>query len=187
MGKLDTIVNNFESFVNSYRIPEISINFIKKFLIQVVSPSMGSTCNPFFKSFLSAHKNVPSNVDLYEPIMHYCREKRIDEAELYKQGNFNRSVLTDIRNMKNDTKGYLPKKDILLRICLVLHLNHDETLEILNLAGYTLSDEYPADKIVSYAITEKYYDITNIDDAIFRTTGKYYLQPKKVKEKDEHS
>ena len=119
--------------------------------------------------------------------MHYCREKRIDEAELYKQGNFNRSVLTDIRNMKHDTKGYLPKKDILLRICLVLHLNHDETLEILNLAGYTLSDEYPADKIVSYAITEKYYDITNIDDAIFRTTGKYYLQPKKVKEKDENS
>ena len=44
-----------------------------------------------------------------------------------------------------------------------------------------------ADKIVSFAITEKYYDITNIDDAIFRTTGKYYLQPKKVKEKDENS
>ena len=41
--------------------------------------------------------------------------------------------------------------------------------------------------IISYAINEKYYDITNIDDAIFRTTGKYYLQPKKAKDKDEDS
>ena len=186
MDKLAYILNNFVAFTNSYRIPKISNHFIKRFLIQEVTIIEGSTCNPFLKSFQSSYKDIPANVDLYEPINYYCRQKEINESELSKQGNFNRSVLTDIRNMKY-TKGYLPKKDILLRICLVLQLTHDETLEILNLAGYTLSEEYPADMIISYAITEKYYDITNIDDAIFRTTGKYYLQPKKPKDKTENS
>ena len=186
MDKLAYILNNFASFTKSYRIPKISSNFIRKFPIQEDYITEGLTCNPFFKSFQSSHKDIATNVDLYEPINYYCRKKAIDESELSKQGNFNRSVLTDIRTMKHK-KGYLPKKDILLRICLVLQLNHDETLEILNLAGYTLSEEYPADMIISYAITEKYYDITNIDDAIFRTTGKYYLQPKKAKDKDEDS
>ena len=186
MDPLTHILNDPDSFIKSYKIPEISSQFIRRFLTQETYITEGFSYNPILASFKAAHKELPINVDLYEPILYYCNKKGIDESELYKQGNFSRSVLTDIRNMKY-TPGYLPRKDILLRICLVLQLNHDETLEILNLAGYTLSEEYPADMIISYAITEKYYDITNIDDAIFRTTGKYYLQPKKAKDKDENS
>ena len=184
MNKLACILHNFDRFLETYKIPRISSNYSKKFTNNTFV--MGVVCNPLLNLLKAVHKTFNNNVDLYEPIMYYCREKSIDEAELYKQGNFNRSVLTDIRNMKH-TKGYLPKKDILLRICLVLQLTHDETLEILNLAGYTLSEGYPPDMIISFSITQKYYDITNIDDAIFRTTGKYYLQPKKIKDKTENS
>ena len=186
MDKLAYILNNFVAFTKSYRIPKISNHFIKRFLTQEITTIESSTCNPFFKSFQSSHKDIPTNVDLYEPINYYCRKKEIDESELSKQGNFNRSVLTDIRNMKY-TKGYLPRKDILLRICLVLKLTHDETLELLNIAGHPLIQGYLPDMIVSHAITEKFYDITNIDDAILQLYGKYYLQPKKIKDKTENS
>ena len=75
----------------------------------------------------------------------------------------------------------------MLRICLVLKLTHDETIELLNIAGHPLIQGYLPDMIVSHAITEKFYDITNIDDAILQLYGKYYLQPKKIKDKTENS
>ena len=186
MDPLTHILNDPDSFIKSYKIPEISSQFIRRFLTQGTYITEGFSYNPILASFKAAHKELPINVDLYKPILYYCNKKGIDESELYKQGNFNRSVLTDIRNMKY-TKGYLPKKDILLRICLVLKLTHDETLELLNIAGHPLIQGYLPDMIVSHAITEKYYDITNIDDAILQLCGKYYLQPKKIKDKTENS
>lgn len=173
MSKLSFILENFETFLKIYTIPPISPNYKRFNAHQEEKISLGITYNPVLSALRKEKIQLENNADLYAPISRLCIEKGIDESELYKRGNFDKSVLTRIRTMKYNK--YVPQKNILLRICLVLELSHDQTLDLLSIAGYTLSNELPAEKIVSFAISEKIYDISYIDDAIFKMTGKYYL------------
>ena len=46
---------------------------------------------------------------------------------------------------------------------------------IKNIAGYSLSDDIIADKIVSYCISKRYYDVYDIENLILEKTGGVYL------------
>ena len=176
MYKLSNVIQNFSKFLREYTIPKISSSYVGFNAVKSTSLIFGAVCNPILTILKNTDTSLEKNVDLYEPISHYCKEKGIEEAHLYKEGNFDKSVLTNIRKMRNSR--YIPQKNILIRICLVLKLNHDQTLEMLDFAGYTLSNKIPADKIISFAIREGFYDWTEIDDAIYQQTGRYYLATK---------
>lgn len=176
MHRLTHAIQNFAKFLLVYSIPKISSGYVGYKGVKNTSLTFGLICNPILDALQKDDISLEKNVDLYEPISYYCREKGIEEATLYKEGNFDKSVLTKIRNMRNSQ--YLPQKNILIRICLVLRLNHDQTLEMLDFAGYTLAEEIPADKIISFAIQKGFYDWTEIDDAIHQKTGRYYLATK---------
>ena len=103
----------------------------------------------------------------------YCEEKDIAENELYKKAHVSKTVFSKIRSMK-DT-GYKPSKSTILCLCLALELNNKETEEMLNIAGYSLSGDIIADKIVSYCISKRYYDVYDIENLILEKTGGAYL------------
>ena len=46
---------------------------------------------------------------------------------------------------------------------------------MLNIAGYSLSGDIIADKIVSYCISKRYYDVYDIENLILEKTGGAYL------------
>lgn len=71
--------------------------------------------------------------------------------------------------------GYKPSKSTILCLCLALELNNKETEEMLNIAGYSLSGDIIADKIVSYCISKRYYDVYDIENLILEKTGGAYL------------
>lgn len=177
MAILDFIINNSDQFLSSYSIPEFTDTKNHSILPHI--PSIWGALPKYdglINSLKEHHIELGSNADLYEPICKYCKEKSIDETMLYKKGNFDKSVLTRIRGMRNT--NYIPQKNILIRICLVLELNHMQTQELLFLVGYSLSNDIIADKIISFAIEQKIYDIIEIDYAIYKITGKYYLSSK---------
>ena len=127
---------------------------------------------------LSTIKNIvesfsDTSCDLYLYIIKYCEEKDIAENELYKKAHVSKTVFSKIRSMK-DT-GYKPSKSTILCLCLALELNNIETEAMLNIAGYSLSDDIIADKIVSYCISKRYYDVYDIENLILEKTGGVYL------------
>lgn len=141
------------------------------------SVSAGMVCTPPLSS-LSNIKNIVKNFsntpcDLYPSIIKYCEAKDIAENELYKKAHVSKTVFSKIRSMK-DT-GYKPSKSTILCLCLALELNNKETEEMLNIAGYSLSDDIIADKIVSYCISKRYYDVYDIENLILEKTGGAYL------------
>ncbi|WP_293723162.1 hypothetical protein [Phascolarctobacterium succinatutens] len=137
----------------------------------------GAVCAPPLLS-LNAIKNIVksfpnTSCDLYPSIIKYCEEKDIAENKLYKKAHVSKTVFSKIRSMK-DT-GYKPSKSTILCLCLALELNNKETEEMLNIAGYSLSDDIIADKIVSYCISKRYYDVYDIETLILEKTGGVYL------------
>ena len=136
----------------------------------------GMVCLPPLSS-LSTIKNIvesfSNTCDLYPYIIKYCEEKDITENELYKKAHVSKTVFSKIRSMK-DT-GYKPSKSTILCLCLALELNNKETEEMLNIAGYSLSGDIIADKIVSYCISRQYYDVYDIENLILEKTGGAYL------------
>ena len=136
----------------------------------------GKVCVPPLSS-LSTIKNIvesfSNTCDLYPSIIKYCEEKDIAENELYKKAHVSKTVFSKIRSMK-DT-GYKPSKSTILCLCLALELNNIKTEAMLNIAGYSLSDDIIADKIVSYCISKRYYDVYDIENLILEKTGGAYL------------
>lgn len=137
----------------------------------------GKVCRPpllplsTIKNIVESFSNTPC--DLYPSIIKYCEEKDIAEKELYKKAHVSKTVFSKIRSMK-DT-GYKPSKSTILCLCLALELNNKETEEMLNIAGYSLSGDIIADKIVSYCISKRYYDVYDIENLILEKTGGVYL------------
>lgn len=177
MAGLDFVINSFDEFIRTYNIPTYHTQK-KNVNRPVFRLTIGTTrtFDSLLDSIEKSEVDLDSNADLYEPICRYCDEKNISETTLYKKGNFDKSVLTRIRGMRNT--NYVPQKNILIRICLVLELDHNQTQELLYMVGYSLANDVKADKIISYAINKKVYDIIEIDDAIYKKTGKYYLSSK---------
>lgn len=141
------------------------------------SVSVGMVCTPPL-SPLSAIKSIVASFsntscDLYPSIIKYCQQKDIAENELYKKAHVSKTVFSKIRSMK-DT-GYKPGKSTILCLCLALELNSSETEAMLNIAGYSLSNAIIADKIVSYCISKRYYDVYDIENLILEKTGGAYL------------
>lgn len=109
----------------------------------------------------------------YDKIIYYCHQKNIDEVDLYKKANLTRSIFSKIRSMNKTT--YTPSKATVLSICLALNLSLNETQEMLNIVGYSLSDKMVTDKIISWCIVHHEYNIDDINNFIYEKTNKSYF------------
>lgn len=85
------------------------------------------------------------------------------DSEVYRKANIDRKHFSKIKN----NKDYHPSKTTALAFSISLELNIDETLDLLETAGYTLSNSSMFDVIVKYFINEKIYNIHEINEVLF--------------------
>lgn len=117
-------------------------------------------------------KTVP---DIYPLIIKYSNRINIDEPELYKKAWIQRAGFSKIRSMKKT--GYKPQKSTVLCLCLALKLSLAETLDMLQILGYTLSNDIMVDKIVAWCLEQNQYELEAIDEIIKENDGEYMLIP----------
>ena len=91
--------------------------------------------------------------------MELIKEKGKKPAEIYKKANVDKATFSKIKGDKN----YHPTKDTALAFSIALHLNLDETEDLIGRAGYKLSDSIQRDIIVKCYIDKKAYNIHDLN------------------------
>ena len=104
------------------------------------------------------------NVDTWqETVLYLIDIKGYTDPEVYKRGNISKQTFSKIRC----NRYYQPLKDTAIQMCFGLKLNLDETRDLMNKAGFTLSSSIKRDLVVRYFIEEKIYDINSLNDVLY--------------------
>ena len=90
--------------------------------------------------------------------------KGLTDVEVYKRANLDRKLFSKIRT----NHGYMPGLRTALALCIALELDLEETDDLLERAGLTLSHARKFDVIVEYFILNQKYDVFAINEMLFK-------------------
>lgn len=98
-----------------------------------------------------------------ETLFKFIDNKNLKDSDVYKRAGISRSTFSYLRSKKD----YQPQKQTAVALCIGCQLNLDETYTLLETAGYTLSNSCKEDIVVRFFITEKKWDINEINEYLF--------------------
>jgi len=89
-------------------------------------------------------------------------KKGLKNSEVYAAANINKQYFSKL--LKGKVK---PSKEKVLALAVGLHLNMDETVDFMGLAGYAISPISQTDAVVRYFIEHENYNVIKIDMVLF--------------------
>ena len=99
---------------------------------------------------------------LQDNIRKIILSKQLDEVEVYKKADIDRKLFSKIRTQPD----YHPNKNTLLKLCLAMNLNTDETENLLKSAGYSLSKSLRSDLILRYCFGHQIFDVITVNQIL---------------------
>lgn len=98
----------------------------------------------------------------HDMLLRLIDERGMTDVEVYRRANIDRKLFSKVCR-----DGENPSKHTALALAIALRLNLDETKDLLNRAGCTLSHTSKFDVIVEYCVTEHIYNIDEVNEILF--------------------
>lgn len=106
--------------------------------------------------------NLKRKPTLKEVLFQLIDEKGATDSEVYKKAGIDRKHFSKIRS----TPNYRPGKNTILALAFALELNKKDTDQLLNSAGYSLSESETYDLVIQFCLEKKIYDIDEVNQAL---------------------
>ena len=118
--------------------------------------------NTKISEYLNCNKSMSFNELLFSLIDESGRK----DSEIYKKVDIDRKLFSKIRCDIN----YIPRRNVIIKLCLALELERKEFNKLLNSAGYSLTNN-KFDQIVSYCLDNNVYDLGQVNDYLYTFCG----------------
>ena len=115
--------------------------------------------NEKINKYLSQNKTE----SFQDMLFSYIDKRDLKDSDVYKRAGIDRRLFSKVRCNSN----YILRKENILRLCVSLRLNLEDTSKLLESAGYYLSTTNDYDLILRYCIINKIYDIDTIERYLF--------------------
>ncbi len=117
--------------------------------------------------YLNQQKTKSCRELIFEYIDRFFKDKNISpkDSYIYNKANIDRRLFSKFRY-----GHYNLSKNNLLKLCIALELNINETNKVLGSAGYILSTNKEFDLILRYFIINKDYNLQEINEKLYIMT-----------------
>lgn len=125
----------------------------------------------YYESLSRSHKHSKSLEESLKKIHKYSfagylqqliNKKGMKNSEVYATANITKQYFSKLINGKVN-----PSKEKVIALAIGLHLNMDETKDILKIAGYSFSPFSQTDTVVKYFINNKDYNVIKLDILLY--------------------
>lgn len=166
-GKL---VGDIEEYIDEYSVKAVrdaEYGGEYKSLGHRRQPRLAETASPIFPSARgkSLDEFLGKTSDTFQQrLFKLIDDSGMDDVTVYKKANIDRKVFSRIRCKKD----YKPKKKTAVAFAIALELDMPTMLDLLSRAEIAFSPSSRFDLIITYFITNKVYDIYEINAALFK-------------------
>lgn len=115
---------------------------------------------------LIEYLNCNTSMNFNELLFSFIDESGHKDSEIYKKVDIDRKLFSKIRCSEN----YIPRRNVIIKLCLALGLNKVDFNKLLNSAGYSLKNDQ-FDLIISYCLDNNIHDINIVNDYLYQYTN----------------
>lgn len=91
-------------------------------------------------------------------------EKEYNDPDVYKRAFISKQTFSKIRSDVN----YQPARLTAIQMCFGLRLSLEESIDLLEKAGYAFANSNVADLIFKYFLEEKNYSLVSLNDMLYK-------------------
>ena len=111
---------------------------------------------------ISEYLNCNKSMSFNELLFSFIDESGYKDSEIYKKVDIDRKLFSKIRC----NSGYIPRRNVIIKLCLALELEREDFNKLLNSAGYSLSNN-KFDQVVSYCLDNNVYELSQVNEYLY--------------------
>ena len=115
---------------------------------------------------LNQYLNQMKTLSFQQLLFSFIDRSGKSDSDIYNYVGIDRRLFSKVRCNEN----YNLSKENVLRLCVSLRLNLEDTSKLLSSAGYSLSTNNDFDLVIRYCIDHNIYDIDEINDYLYDLT-----------------